>query len=417
MGATHFVSPFAPTAFQKIGLPGGVRLLTAKTEMRYKNRLDLLVALFEDGAVPAGIFTKSSMPSAPVDFCRAALKKENPQAFALIVNAGQANAFTGKTGAKTCDDVAHFLAGALRCEKDEIYQASTGVIGAKFSGEILSGHAVNAIKQAGASESNDLLDAAKAIMTTDTFPKIAGEKVKIADHAVMISGIAKGSGMIAPNMGTMLAFIFTDAKISQAALQQLIAQIGEESFNAITVDGDTSTSDTLMIFATGKAGGAEITDPNDPRLSEFKTGLAKICKNLAIQIVKDGEGVSKFVTITVKNAENFLSARAIGLSIANSPLVKTALAGEDANWGRIVAAIGKSGQKADRDATSVKIGGVTIAENGEAVAGYDEAPVTAHMKTANIDIEVSVGAGEARATVYTTDLTHAYIDINADYRS
>ena len=410
-----FISPFAPKQYPTLPAVKGVSLATRRTEMRYKGRTDLLVVLLADGTVPAGVFTKSSMPSAPVDYCRKALTQETPNAKALIVNAGQANAFTGKTGAQACETVGKRTAEYLGCDAREIYQASTGVIGAKFSGDVLAEQTLKTMPDA--KEDADYLEAARAIMTTDTFPKLAGASAVIDGVSVQINGIAKGSGMIAPNMGTLLAFIFTDADIAGPVLQSLIAEIGEESFNSITVDGDTSTSDTLMLFATGKAGNAPITDVKDPRLKDFKATLAKLCTELALQIVRDGEGVKKFVTITVEEAESAESARKIGLSIANSPLVKTAIAGEDANWGRIIAAIGKSGERADRDQTSVTIGGATVAKQGEAVPDYDEAPVAAHMKTPYIDIRVAVGVGEKSATVYTTDLTHAYIDINADYRS
>ena len=289
-----------------------------------------------------------------------------------------------------------------------MYQSSTGVIGEKLDGAKL-GQALADLKNASNWE-----DAAKAIMTTDTFAKGYGKTVTLSNgKTISISGIAKGSGMIAPNMGTMLAFIFTDANIAQDILTDILPAIADSSFNSITVDGDTSTSDTLQLCAT--CSGEEIS--NDADLEIFKNALNDVCKELALQIVKDGEGVTKCVSIHIQGAENNHAARKIGLSIANSPLVKTAIAGEDANWGRIVAAIGKSGEKADRDKTSISVGGIVIAKDGEAVEGYDETPVAAHMKSDMISIEVHVGIAGGSETVYTTDLTHKYIEINADYRS
>lgn len=401
-------SPFAPVSTPKLPDITGLILSVTATNMRYKERSDLLTVRFLTEAVTAGVFTRSSMPSAPVDFCRQALAKKQ-KAKILCVNAGFSNAFTGKAGEKTVQDVANIISHAEGCSSNAVYQASTGVIGQKFSGEELGGYILSNTHQA------SWEDAARAIMTTDTFPKMAGCSITLSSgHSINFAAIAKGSGMIAPDMGTMLAFIFTDAVIDMTMLQTLLQDVTDKSFNAITVDGDTSTSDTLQIFATGTAQNPPLTGDD---LDLFTCALLEICQNLALQIVKDGEGISKFVKINVHEAETPTSARKIGLSIANSPLVKTAIAGEDANWGRIVMAIGKSGEKADRDKTSIFIGGVMIAHNGEAVEGYDEAPVTAHMKGREIDIDVTVGVGSASATVYTCDLTHGYIDINADYRS
>jgi glutamate N-acetyltransferase/amino-acid N-acetyltransferase len=254
-------------------------------------------------------------------------------------------------------------------------------------------------------------------MTTDTFPKGARATAEIDGTPVTLAGIAKGSGMIQPDMATMLAFAFTDADIAPEALQALLAEVTERTFNCITVDGDTSTSDTLLLAATGKAGNAAVTDPYDPRLADFRRALETVMTDLAQQVVRDGEGASKFVTIRVAGAASDAAAKRIGLAIGNSPLVKTAIAGEDANWGRIVMAVGKAGERADRDRLSIAIGGTEIARDGEAVPAYDEAPVTAHMRSREIEIDVDVGVGEGRATVWTCDLTHGYIDINADYRS
>jgi len=402
-----YISPFAPKIFPELPNISGLEISTGCSNMRYKNRDDILKIIFSEKACIAGVYTRSSMPSAPVDFCRES-HKHNNTAKALCVNAGNANAFTGKAGIETVNNVAHIMAENLSCHPDEVFQSSTGVIGERLDGVTL-GKALSELKTKSSWE-----DAAKAIMTTDTFAKGYGKTITLSNgQNISFTGIAKGSGMIDPNMGTMLAFIFTDAKISQNILTDILPAIADSSFNSITVDGDTSTSDTLQVFATNH--GAEITSEEDIRL--FKIALSDICKELALQIVKDGEGVTKCISIKIEGAENNESARKIGLSIANSPLVKTAIAGEDANWGRIVAAIGKSGEKADRDKTSISIGGVTIAENGEAVIGYDETPVAKHMLQNMIDIHVHVGIGEGTELVYTTDLTHKYIEINADYRS
>lgn len=402
-----YISPFAPKTFPELPEISGLEISTGCSNMRYKNRDDILKIIFDENAHIAGVYTRSSMPSAPVDFCRNAHQNNNT-AKALCVNAGNANAFTGKAGIETVNNVANIMAENLSCQPAEIFQSSTGVIGEKLDGIIL-GKALSDLKEKSSWE-----DAAKAIMTTDTFAKGAGKTVTLSNgHRISFAAIAKGSGMIAPNMGTMLAFIFTDAKISQNLLTEILPEIADSSFNSITVDGDTSTSDTLQLFATNH--GAEITSEEDIKI--FKTALSDVCKELALQIVKDGEGVTKCIAIKIEGAENNESARKIGLSIANSPLVKTAIAGEDANWGRIVAAIGKSGEKADRDKTTIAIGGIIIAENGEAVMDYDETPVAKHMLQNMIDIHVHVGIGSGTETVYTTDLTHKYIEINADYRS
>lgn len=400
-------SIFAPETFPILPIVQGIKISTTCTGLRYKGRDDLVCVRFDTPAVTAATFTQSSMPSAPVDFCRDALSR-NGLTSKLVVNAGNANAFTGQAGKLCCDTVAKILSENEHYPETQIFQASTGVIGQKLDGTLLG---QKALENKG---NNTLEDAAKAIMTTDTFAKGAGETIVINGKKVNIAGIAKGSGMIAPNMGTMLAFIFTDIVVDKYILQTLVSDITDTSFNAITVDGDTSTSDTFGIFATG-ASGVSLNDQYD--FEQFKQALDRVATDLALQIVKDGEGLTKFVTITVNGASSDLSARKIGLSIANSPLVKTAIAGQDANWGRVIAAIGKSGEPANRDLTSVSIGGILIASDGEAVIGYDEAPVAAHMKQTEIDIHVSVGVGNGQAVVYTTDLTKDYIDINADYRS
>ena len=403
---TDYISPFAPKFFPPMTKIDGMKIYTCCSQIRYKNRDDLLLVVFDDYANVAGVYTRSSMPSAPVDFCKIA-HNNNKKAKILCVNAGNANAFTGKAGLNTVQNVSNILSKKFNCDPYEIYQASTGVIGEKLDG-IALGKAAASITLESQWE-----HAAKAIMTTDTFAKGASRNVTLSNGKVIsISGIAKGSGMIAPNMGTMLAFIFTDAALDQKTMQSFLPSLADKSFNSITVDGDTSTSDTLQLFATGQ--GEMLSGPD---LEIVKSSLSEICEELALMIVKDGEGITKFININVSGAEDDDAARKIGLSIANSPLVKTAIAGEDANWGRVVAAIGKSGEKANRDQTSISFGGITIAENGEALEGYDEAPVAQHMKHHSIEIKVDVGISTGNASVYTTDLTHRYIEINADYRS
>lgn len=396
-------SIFAPEKFPELPNIQGLSLSVGHTGFRYENRNDLLCVRFDEPATTGAVFTKSSMPSAPIDYSKGIKDTDM-----LVVNAGNANAFTGKAGKQTCQDLAETIASSEGIDATKIFQASTGVIGEKLDGKALGKIAIQT------QSPSDFEAAAKAIMTTDTFHKGSGVTIEIDNKPVHISGIAKGSGMIAPNMGTMLAFVFTDAEIEHSLVQVIVKEITDQSFNIITVDGDTSTSDVFAVFATGKSG-VQIQNPD--QITVFKQALNTVATDLALQIVKDGEGITKFVTITVDNAMSNESARAIGLSIANSPLVKTAISGQDANWGRIIMAIGKSKEPADRDLTSVSIGGFTIAQDGEAVTGYDETPVQKHMEGKEISIHVSVGVGKGKATVYTTDLSHDYIDINADYRS
>lgn len=405
-------SPLAPDAFPELPAVAGVQISVAETGLKYKSRPDLLLMAFDDGTSVAGVFTKSLCPSAPVDWCRQHLA--GGTARGLIVNAGNANAFTGQAGADACEDMVAAVADKLSCRPSRVYAASTGVIG-----EVLPS-AKLATFISGMMPSDDATawqDAAKAIMTTDTFVKGATRAVEIDGVSVRINGIAKGSGMIAPDMATMLAFVATDANLANDVLQVILSEAVEQSFNRTTVDSDTSTSDTVLAFATGAAESPVISDANDPRLADFRTAMLEICTDLAIQVVKDGEGASKFITVRITGAEDDPAAKRIGLSIANSPLVKTAIAGEDANWGRIVMAVGKAGERAERDRLAIRIGGVDVAKNGAAVDGFDETPVAAHMKGQNIDIEVDIGLGTGEATVWTCDLTHGYISINADYRS
>jgi glutamate N-acetyltransferase/amino-acid N-acetyltransferase len=409
------VSPLAPESFPDMPAVAGVRAAAKACGVRYKTgRLDVaLIELAEHSSV-AGVFTRSLTASAPVDWCREALAATGGRGRAVLVNAGNANAFTGKRGQETASAEVKATARALDCGARDVLLASTGVIGEPLPAERITGH-LDAL--VGDLQPGGWDQVARAIMTTDTFPKGARATAEIDGTPVTLAGIAKGSGMIQPDMATMLAFAFTDADIAPEALQALLAEVTERTFNCITVDGDTSTSDTLLLAATGKAGNAAVTDPYDPRLADFRRALETVMTDLAQQVVRDGEGASKFVTIRVAGAASDAAAKRIGLAIGNSPLVKTAIAGEDANWGRIVMAVGKAGERADRDRLSIAIGGTEIARDGEAVPAYDEAPVTAHMRSREIEIDVDVGVGEGRATVWTCDLTHGYIDINADYRS
>lgn len=406
-------SPLAPENFPTIPPIGGVRVATRACGVRYKGRTDVLLVELSDETQVAGVFTKSLTASAPVEWCRKSLP--GGIANGLIVNSGNANAFTGRVGEEAVEQVVEAVADRLACRPSRVFAASTGVIGEPLNFQAITDE-LDALKADLAPGKWD--EAAAAIMTTDTFPKGAVKQAEINGTKVTIAGIAKGSGMIAPDMATMLAYVFTDADIPSPVLQDILAPACGRTFNSITVDSDTSTSDSCMLFATGAAGNtAGFSGADDAALTDFKAKLEAVMLDLAHQIVRDGEGASKFIEITVTGAENEAAAKRIGLSIANSPLVKTAIAGEDANWGRIVMAVGKAGERAERDRLNIAIGGITIAANGLAVDGYDEAPVTAHMQSPEINIAVDVGIGNGRATVWTCDLTHGYIDINADYRS
>ncbi|TCS63496.1 bifunctional glutamate N-acetyltransferase/amino-acid acetyltransferase ArgJ [Varunaivibrio sulfuroxidans] len=406
------VSPLAPASFPKMTPLGGVRLAVGACGVRYKERTDVLLVELAPGATVGGVFTRSKTASASVLRCRAHLP--GGAARALLVNSGNANAFTGARGVAAVDRVVATAANVLGCAEETVFTSSTGVIGEPLPDGKLTAFLPTLKERLDADRWED---AARAIMTTDTFAKGSVRTARIGGATVRIQAIAKGSGMIAPDMATMLAYVFTDAKIPAPVLQALVAEGAERSFNAITVDSDTSTSDTLLAFATGHARHAEVEAADDPILADFRAAFDAVLIDLAHQIVRDGEGARKFVTIAVGGAQNDVAARKIGLAIANSPLVKTAIAGEDANWGRIVMAIGKAGEAADRDRIAIAIGGVEIARDGEAVPDYDETPVARHMKGQEIDIAVDVGVGTGAATVWTCDLTHGYIDINADYRS
>ena len=410
----HPVSPLAPVKVPRLPAMEGVRLAIAETGIRYKNRPDVLLAILEPGTTVAGCLTNSKSRSAPVDWCADSLK--GGRARAVVINAGNANAFTGRAGVKTVTAVAKATAQLLKCKPAEIFQASTGVIG-----ELLDpAPIVNALSALFAGVTADCWDdAARSIMTTDTFAKVATASVKYAGKTVTINGIAKGSGMIAPDMATMLAFIFTDAAIPAKILQGLLSTSVAKSFNCITVDGDTSTSDTVLLFATGKTGAAPkgLKTASDARLKGFAKTLDGICLDLAQQVARDGEGAEKLIEIAITGAQSNAAARKIAMSVANSPLVKTAIAGEDANWGRIVMAIGKAGEKAIRDKLRIRIGGIQVAKNGMRDPRYKEAEIMPHMKGREIMIEADVGVGKGKATVWTCDLTHRYIDINGSYRS
>ena len=404
------VSPLAPERFPDLPEIGGVRFATVEAGIRYKGRDDLLLAELAPGATIAGTLTRSLTASAPVDWCREALG--DGKARAIVVNSGNANAFTGRLGKTAVEHTVRAAAAALGCAEREVFVSSTGVIGEPLPAESTIVQKLPGLVQALAPGAWDA--AARAIMTTDTFPKGASATAKIGGKTVRIAGIAKGSGMIAPDMATMLGYVFTDAAVPADMLQKLTDRAVARSFNAITVDGDTSTSDTVLVAATGAAGNSA---PDAAMLRGFARALEAVCRDLAHQIVRDGEGATKFVEIAVSGAASARAARRIGLSIANSPLVKTAIAGEDANWGRIVMAVGKAGEKADRDALRITIGGVEVTRGGQVVPDYDEAPVARHMQGQEIGIAVDVGVGRGKAVVWTCDLTHGYIDINGSYRS
>ena len=410
----HQVSPLAPAAFPELPAIAGVKLAAAETGIRYKNRPDVLLAVMEPGTRVAGCFTRSKSRSAPVDWCVDSLS--GGSARAVVINAGNANAFTGKAGVATVTAVAKAAAKLLDCEPGEVFQASTGVIGEPLDPSFIT-NALPGLADAAQPDAWGM--AAKAIMTTDTFPQASTVRVKLGGKTVTINGIAKGSGMIAPDMATMLVFIFTDAALPAKILQKLLTRAVDKSFNCITVDGDTSTSDTVLMFATGQAGGAVkgLRSPDDPQLKAFSKALDGLCMDLAHQVAKDGEGAEKFIEIAITGAENDQAAHRIAMSVANSPLVKTAVAGEDANWGRVVMAIGKAGEKAIRDKLRIRIGGVTVARNGMREPSYKEAEIMPHMKGRHIVIEADVGVAKGKATVWTCDLTHRYIDINGSYRS
>lgn len=409
MGGTPPLSPLAPAAFPDLPVIDGVEFATAQAGVKYKGRTDVLLVRLAPGTSMAGVFTRSATRSAPVLDCQAKIGGDGDGPAAIVVNSGNSNAFTGKNGITSTRAVTEAAARVLGIDEARVFSSSTGVIGEPLPHERIV-EKMEEMKAALAP--GGIAAAAKAIMTTDTYPKGASAEVAVGGQTVKIAGIAKGSGMIAPDMATMLVYIFTDAKISRADLQALVSPVSDRTFNCITVDSDTSTSDTLLCAATGATG---VTVTKDD--TAFAEALERVMLDLAHQVVRDGEGATKFVQVAVTGAASDADAKVHGLSIANSPLVKTAIAGEDANWGRIVMAVGKSGAQADRDTLSIWFGDELVADRGWRAPGYSEEACSQHMKGENIDIRVDLGLGEGRATVWTCDLTHGYISINADYRS
>ncbi|QUJ76221.1 bifunctional glutamate N-acetyltransferase/amino-acid acetyltransferase ArgJ [Sulfitobacter albidus] len=408
MAKIDSVSPLAPASFPQLVPVDGVRFATAAAGVKYKDRTDVMLALLDPGSVVAGVFTRSSTRAAPVLDCQAKIGVPSDAGAAILVNSGNANAFTGARGTDSVEAITLAVAQAAGVPQERVFTSSTGVIGEPLPHDritdVLSTLTSNA-------DVNGVAAAAKAIMTTDTFAKGAQAQVDVAGKPVRIVGIAKGSGMIAPDMATMLVYLFTDARIEQTGLQALVSGINERSFNCITVDSDTSTSDTLLAAATGASGVSVDGDRG------FAEALEGVMLDLAHQVVRDGEGATKFVEIAVSGAASDAEAKIHAMAIANSPLIKTAIAGEDPNWGRVVMAVGKSGAKADRDRLSIRFGDVEVAKDGWRSESYSEEAAAAHMKQDHISIGVDIGIGTGQATVWTCDLTHGYISINADYRS
>lgn len=408
-------SPFAPAHLPEVPQVPGVRLAACEAGIRYANRTDLMMAVLDAGTTVAGVLTRSKTASAPVHWCRRNL--ENGKARALVVNSGNANTFTGKKGAEATRVTAEAAAAGVGCAPDEVYVSSTGVIGEPLDASKFA-HLLGGLARA--ATAGAWHEAARAIMTTDTFPKLATRTVTLGGAPVVINGFAKGAGMIAPDLATMLAYIFTDAAVDQAVLQTMLEAGADKTFNCITIDSDTSTSDTVLAFATGAAaarGAPAIKDATSAEGRAFAAALHDLMHELALWVVKDGEGLTKFITVEVSGAESDNAARRIGFSIANSPLVKTAVAGGDPNWGRVVMAVGKAGEAADRDRLSITYGDIQVAKDGERAPTYDEKTVAAYMAGREIVIRVDLGLGAGKATVWTCDLTHGYISVNSDYRS
>lgn len=409
------VSPLAPAAFPKLTSVKGVQIATLAAGLRYQKRADLMLCVVPKASTVAGTFTSSLCPSAPVDWCRTHIGSGSSRA--VVCNSGNANAFTGKAGETSAELTASVVAEALGIEPSEVLLASTGVIGESLPDVALASSLPLLVEGLTESDDGSFESAAHAIRTTDTFAKAAARTIEIDGVAVNIVGFAKGSGMIAPDMATMLGFVFTDAAVSAPVLNELLVDSVARSYNRITVDSDTSTSDSVFLFATGASGAHEIDSTDTHQAGAFKAALDEINLDLAHQIVRDGEGATKFVEVRVRGADSGSAAKTIGFAIANSPLVKTALAAEDANWGRIVMAVGKAGQRADRDKLNIWIGDEQCAEGGVARSGYSEENATRHLQGQNVTITVDVGVGQSSSTVWTCDLTHGYIDINAGYRS
>ncbi|GHE65159.1 arginine biosynthesis bifunctional protein ArgJ [Camelimonas fluminis] len=409
------ISPLAPKSSPELPPIDGVRFATAEAGIRYKGRTDVMLALFDAPAAVAGVLTRSKCPSAAVDWCRDRLP--GGEARVLVVNSGNANAFTGLKGRKAVELTAKLAAKAAGCRASQVFLASTGVIGEPLDAEKFEGVLDDC---AGRAAPDQWREAAKAIMTTDTFPKVATVTTTLGGVKVTINGMAKGAGMIAPDMATMLSFVATDAPIAAPVLQALLRKATDRTFNCVTIDGDTSTSDTLLLFATGAAAGRgapQITASGDRRLAPFRKALTALLRDLAQQVARDGEGARKLITVNVQGARSERSAHRIAMSIANSPLVKTAVAGEDANWGRVVMAVGKAGEPADRDRLSISFGDIRVAHQGARDPAYDEEQTSAYMRGDEIAITVDIGLGRASATVWTCDLTKEYVAINGDYRS
>ena len=408
MAGTPPRSPLAPEQFPNLPRISGVSFSSIAAGVKYQGRTDVMLAKIAPGSAVAGVFTKSSTRAAPVLDCQAKIGIDSDAGAAIIVNSGNANAFTGKNGIEATKAVTSAVATVLDLPESRVFSSSTGVIGEPLAHDRIT----EKIAELKASlDETAIKPAAEAIRTTDTFAKGAGAEIDVNGKTVSIAGIAKGSGMIAPDMATMLVYIFTDAKIARADLQTMVSELNEVTFNSITVDSDTSTSDSLLIAATG-ASDVDVTNNSD-----FKTALHSVMKDLALQVVRDGEGATKLIEIQVTGALNDADARTHGLAIANSPLVKTAIAGEDPNWGRVVMAIGKSGAHADRDLLSIRFGDILVADKGWVSPDYREDDGAAYMKNAQLEISVDLGLGSGKSTVWTCDLTHGYISINADYRS
>ncbi|MFD1510075.1 bifunctional glutamate N-acetyltransferase/amino-acid acetyltransferase ArgJ [Lacimonas salitolerans] len=408
MGKALAVSPLAPASFPTLPDIGGVEIATAAAGVKYKDRTDVMLARLAPGTTMAGVFTRSATRSAPVLDCQAKIGTASDAGAAILVNSGNSNAFTGGRGVESVQAITQSVANATGVPVERVFTSSTGVIGEPLPHDRIIAKLDDL---ASALEAANMEHAARAIMTTDTFPKGAGAEIMVDGQPVRIAGIAKGSGMIAPDMATMLVYIFTDAQIAQPPLQAMLSRLTDRTFNCITVDSDTSTSDTLLLAATGASGVAVDDAP------EFEAALHDVMQDLAHQVVRDGEGATKFVTVQVTGAASDADARTHALSIANSPLVKTAIAGEDPNWGRIVMAIGKSGAAADRDRLTIRFGDILVAENGWVAPGYAEDQGATYMQQPDLTITVDIGLGTRQATVWTCDLTHGYISINADYRS
>jgi glutamate N-acetyltransferase / amino-acid N-acetyltransferase len=409
----HKVSPLAPSRFATLPPLAGVRLATVAAGIRYAQRTDVLLAVLAQGTQVAGVLTKSKTASAPVVWCREKLK--GGSARVLVVNSGNANAFTGKVGQDGVREIAESAAAIVGCKPQDVFMASTGVIGEPLPTKKITAVLAQLVEQTAA---GSWRAAAEAIMTTDTYPKLATASAMIDGIKFTINGIAKGSGMIAPDMATMLSFVFTDAALPAAVLQECLTAGVAPSFNSITVDSDTSTSDTLLLFATGKGARHDpITKASDKRLTDFRRKLDQVLLELALAVVKDGEGAQRLIQVDVTGAESNAAAKRIALSIANSPLVKTAIAGADANWGRVVMAVGKAGEAADRDTLKISFGGHVVAEKGQRAAKYNEKLATKAVSGREVVIAVELGLGTGVARVWTCDLTHGYIDINGSYRS